>query len=197
MAPDETTLHVRNAAGGDAESVGWLVERFTPLLVAQARYRLGSRMQRVVDAEDVVADVWIVALSRLGTLPERDGRLTPVVLKFLATTLLFHVNNLVKKHARGGALTGDTPLGQLPAESTRVVSRMVRHERSRSAVDALDQLSDSDREVVVLRAIEQHPNHEAAKLLGVEPNTLAVRYKRALARLRERLPRSVFDELSE
>ena len=36
-----TTLHVRQAVAGDLDSQSWIIERFTPLLLAQARYRSG------------------------------------------------------------------------------------------------------------------------------------------------------------
>ena len=60
---------------------------------------------------------------------------------------------------------------------------------------AIEELSERDREIVVLRAIEQHSNQDAAELLGIAPNTAAQAFGRALGRLREKLPGSVFDEL--
>jgi len=82
---NDTTLHVRRAKGGDRDSLAWLADRFSPLLLAQARYRLRGRLARWVQPEDVVQDVWAVALPALPGLEASDGRETPVVLKFLAT----------------------------------------------------------------------------------------------------------------
>ena len=98
--PLATTIHVRRAREGDLRSVAWLVEKFSPLLLANARYRLGPRLVTIYEPQDVVTDVWMVALPRLGSLSERDARFTPVLVKFLSTTLLFKVNKVIDKHIR-------------------------------------------------------------------------------------------------
>jgi DNA-directed RNA polymerase specialized sigma24 family protein len=49
--------------------------------------------------------------------------------------------------------------------------------------------------VLVLRLIEQRSNVEIAKMLGVPRNTIAVRYRRALEKLRSALPPSVFADV--
>ncbi len=96
-----TSLHVQRARSGDERSRAWLVARFSPLLRAQARYRLPGGLSRLVDADDLVDEVWMVALPRMAELRERDGRHTPVLLKFLSSTMLNKINNLIAKHLRG------------------------------------------------------------------------------------------------
>ena len=98
---------------------------FRPLLVAQANYRLGRILRDRYDAEDIVHDAWIVALSRLAELRPRDGRYTPVLLKFLSSTIVHRVGNLLKKHVRGALLdlepAGDSPTSETetpPAETS-------------------------------------------------------------------------------
>ena len=49
----------------------------------------------------------------------------------------------------------------------------------------LDELSERDREVLVLRHFEELGNAEVAALLGIQPPAASKRYVRALARLRE------------
>jgi len=201
FAPDAlTSFHVRKARAGDDESLAWVVQRFTPLLIAQADYHLGSKLRSVCDPEDLVNDTWMVALPRLSELPHRDGRFTPVMLKFLTTTLVYHVRNLVKKELRRGprsapgAGEGDA-LDALPLERTGVVTEATRREARGRVVACIQELDAEDREIVVLRGIEQQPNHVVALLLEMNPRTVASRYHRALVKLRERLPGSVFDEL--
>ena len=59
-----TTRHVRAALGGDPESLAWLFRHFSPLLRAQAVYRLGEDVGRV-DPSDVVSEAWLVCASSL------------------------------------------------------------------------------------------------------------------------------------
>ncbi len=196
-----TTQHVRGALAGDAASVEWMVARFSPLLLAQAAHRLRGPLGRRFDPEDIVQDVWSRALPRLKAVTPRDGRFTPVVLRFLATTLLNRMNSLMQVHLRGGnARTGEIDAigGEcISDDATQAVDRALRGERESAVRKAIEEMSEDDRAVVVLRGIEQNPLADVALLLEENPNTIAVRYRRALARLREALPKSIFDELLE
>jgi DNA-directed RNA polymerase specialized sigma24 family protein len=51
--------------------------------------------------------------------------------------------------------------------------------------------------VIALRAFEGLSNSEAAEELDEKPNTVAQRYKRALSKLRELLPDSIFEDLPD
>lgn len=191
-----TTIHVRQARKGDPESTSWIVERFTPLLLAQARYRVRGRYESVIDPEDVVNDVWLRCIPKLEDVQEARQRETPRLLAFLSTALLNRINTLIMKHVRRGEMPGgsiaDEVLAQVPQSTIGVVTRAVRAERYQDVLGAIAELPDDDREVVVLRAIEQHTNAQVGTMLGMEPGTVAVRYHRALARLKKRLPDSAF-----
>jgi RNA polymerase sigma-70 factor (ECF subfamily) len=192
---NDTSLHVRRARQGDAASREWIVQRFHPILVAQARLRLAQVGVDECDPEDLVHEAWAAALPRLPELAERAGRETPVLLKFLATTLLHHVNNLARRKLRRGTAAGDTALEGVPAVQRRALSEAVSREAVAAVERALDALDPRDREVVLLRGIEQLPNADAAALLGESENAVSLRYNRALEKLRRALPLSIFAEI--
>jgi RNA polymerase sigma factor (sigma-70 family) len=180
------------------------VARLSPLLLAQAAWRLKPPLRALYDPEDLVNDAWAVALPRLGELEAHGGRHTPTLLKFLATTMLFRVNNLMRKHLRGEPLPrphrgtpGDSTetLARLPDERSGVVTAAVRAETRNMVLACMGELDPRDREVLLLRGIEQQSNQAAALLLGLSPETVKKRYQRALERLRARLPGSIFEEL--
>jgi RNA polymerase sigma-70 factor, ECF subfamily len=50
---------------------------------------------------------------------------------------------------------------------------------------AVNQLSDADREVVVMRQFERLSNREVACLLGIDPATASKRLGRAMLRLHQ------------
>ena len=60
---------------------------------------------------------------------------------------------------------------------------------------ALDSLEPDKVEVLVLRLLEQRSNVEIAALLGIPRNTVAVRYRRALEKLRASVPASIFADV--
>lgn len=193
-------MHVRRAVQGDAESLSWVVARLSPLLRAQAEFRLGPGLRSQHDAEDMVHEAWLVALPQLGNLPLRDGRLTPVLLRFLSTTLLYKIQNLVRQRLRRGPaehLDVSVPASDLADPRSGVISAAVRRERRDQVHESIAALAAIDREVLLLKGIEQQSNQTIALLLGIEPAAVAMRYQRALQRLRAALPRSVFDELDD
>lgn len=201
---DETTRYVRGAARGDRASLDWLVARFTPLLLAQADLLMGRKFRSVIDPEDLVSEVWAVALPRLAGLSERGGRRTPAFMKFLATTLRYRFSNILQKHQgkprKKTSSTGSSsmdPVRSLEADTTGVISRVVRHEFRAEVARVLGELSDDVRAIIVLRGFEQLTNQEVGEELGLLPNTVAVKYRRALAQLRERLPDSLFAEFTD
>lgn len=201
--PILTTIQVRRAAGGDEPSLDWTVRHLSPWLLAAARYRLGPRLRRICDPEDLVAEVWAITLPRLSELAKREGRLTPVLLQFMSTTLLHRVNRLLERHVLRKPKTSPLPdesaagVDQLPDLATAVVNRAIRQERRASVLEAIEALPDADREVLILRGIEQRPLASVAAELQLEPGTVAVRYHRALKRLGEQLPDPVVAELLE
>jgi RNA polymerase sigma factor (sigma-70 family) len=73
----------------------------------------------------------------------------------------------------------------------------VRRETQCLVHACIDELNQNDREIVILRGVEQLPNQTVATILDLTPQAVAMRYRRALERLRDRLPGSVFDELPE
>jgi RNA polymerase sigma factor (sigma-70 family) len=202
---DSTTFHVRRAQALEHASVAWLIARFSPLLLVQASYRLRGTLRRLYDPEDLVDEVWLVVLPRLGDLEERGGRLGPVLLRYLGTTLLNKANQMIQRALRqppvAGALADsstDSPaLAGLPATYSDASSAAARDEAMLALRTALAELEEPEREILVLRGIEQVPLDAAAKLLGLTPGAVTRRYQKALERLRLRLPGSIFDELPD
>ncbi len=200
--PDPTSSCIAGAAAGDLPSQARLVERFTPVLLAQARYRM--QHVRGCEPEDVVQETWAHALPRLRDLVPRDGRWTPVLLRFLSVVLLRTVNDLLRRsiRRRGGDVGhgGEAPshadaIGQAPAEISGIVTRLARADRACAVQTAVSALPPDEREVLVLRGIEQLPNRDVARLLGVDDSAVTRRYQRALQRLKDALPDSVLAEL--
>jgi len=201
---DKTSLRIRRARDGDPESLAWIVDRFSPLLLAQASYRLARGLQGHYEPEDLVAEVWSVALPRLAGAPATEDGTTTALLRFLGTTLIYKVNNLMRKHLRGTRIvregdlqeSGRDAMARLSADVTGVVTRAVQREQRGEVARALSELDPLDREVVILRGVEQSANETVARLLDMKPNTVSRRYRRALEKLRDRLPDSVFAELA-
>ena len=200
---EQTTHHVRGAIEGDAASLTWLIERFSPLLRMQAEYRLGKAMAGRISPDDVVQDAWLAVLPKLGNLVAQGGRLTPVLVSYLSKTVCGRAINHLRAHltrsVREQTLESGTRTG---ASASDAIASLVRTSSGQAASSefaqhltaALSSLRDKDRDVIVLRLIEGRTNAEAALELDERPNAVAQRYHRAILALRERLPASLIDE---
>lgn len=200
----DTSIHLRRARDGDDESTAWLVRRLNPLLIAQARQRLGTRLTAVIDPEDLVADVWVVALPKLRQLTERQDRITPVLIRYLSTTLVQMANNIarkmVRRRAKGDAERDDIhdiERRAVALDTHGVITRVAIRESNSHALDALRGLPELDQQIVLMRGVEQVPGAEVAEQLGLSTNAVSLRYRRSLERLRSAMPDSVFEELPD
>lgn len=199
---DACASKVIRAQDGDAESLTWLVVHLSPLLRAQAQYRLRGSLEHACDPDDLVHETWAVALSKLGDLRGEPRALGRVLLKFLSSTLLHKAQGLLQRQhwpitraLPNAPESSDAPLDRITGKCGPSSGLLDGLEVQAALHDAIDSLSEGDREVVVLRGLEQRSNEEVASLLGVTPAGATRRYQRALQRLRHRLPGSAFDWL--
>jgi RNA polymerase sigma factor (sigma-70 family) len=200
---DATSFHVNRALRGDPTSLGWIVTRLTPFLKAQAAWRLGPVIRSQPEVEDIVSEAWLVTLRRIDDIVNDHGRSTPRLMTFLGTTVLNLANRRIDERLRMRKSPsprlpdGEASLQAFADTITGAVTNAANNEASAAIQSALDDLSETDRQVIILRAVEGFSNQEAATQLGESPNTISHRYRRALDRLRKTLPPSFFDDFAE
>jgi RNA polymerase sigma-70 factor (ECF subfamily) len=188
------------AARGDDLARGQLLERHRPRLRRMIAVRLDRRLAARVDPSDVVQETLAEAAAKLNDyLCQRPLAFYPW-LRRLAQEQLARVG---RRHLRAGrrSVTREEPAG-LPDESVLELAerlldagsgpstRLRRVERQALVRQALDRLPEGDREVLVLRYLEQLSTAEAAAVLEVGESAVKMRLLRALQRLRDLLNQS-------
>jgi RNA polymerase sigma-70 factor (ECF subfamily) len=202
--PDTTEL-LNRVRQGDAAARRRLLERHRPRLRRAVARRLDRRLAARVDPSDVVQDALAEADRRLDDYAARRPLPFYPWLRQLADERLVV---LYRRHvqARRRSVVREEPLAvplshesvlalaaKLIDRGSRPGSRIVREEVRQRVQAALAQLPERDREVLVLRHLEQRPTAEVAERMGVSPGAVRVRLVRALARLRELLA-DLFEE---
>ena len=135
-----------------------------PLLAYAVR-----RCPTLADAEDAVAEVFVVAWRRLDDVPQGDE----------ALLWLFGVARRTLANQRRGRLR----LLRLQSRLEQTADRSPSVEPDQTAaLDALARLSASDQELLRLVAWEDLSHAEMAQVLGISVNAVAVRLHRARAR---------------
>jgi RNA polymerase sigma-70 factor (ECF subfamily) len=158
--------------------------------------RMDPRLAARLDPSDVVQDALAEAARRLdGYLRDRPLPFFPW-LRQLATERLADAYRRHVRAARRSVTREQPPAPDLPdASAAELVGRLLgsgtgpseaarRHESRERVRAALAELPAWDREVLVLRHLEQLSAREAAEVLGLTEATVKSRALRAAQRLR-------------
>lgn len=167
-------------SGASTEAFTETVRRHLPLVLSAARRRL-----TVPDAaEDVAQQVFTL-------LAQKASSLAPNVV--LAGWLYHTTCHLASEHNRSeGRRRHREHNSMAMTDATHLPAEVEDHWRQLRPVldDAMQQLSDPDRDAVLLRFFEGRSLDEVGRSLGVTADAAQKRVSRALDRLRETLVRS-------
>jgi RNA polymerase sigma-70 factor (ECF subfamily) len=183
------------AARGDGAARDALLECYRQRLLRMIAVRLDRRLSARVDASDVVQEALLDASQRLPEyLVDRPIPFYPWLRRLAFEHLLKQQERHVEAHKRSVALEVPLPDGsgealarQLAATGTSPSQEVVRQERVAAVQAALLQLPQTDREVLVLRYLEQLSTAETAAVLEVTEPAVKMRHRRALERLSQHL----------
>lgn len=191
---------LRSRPGAVAE----LFARYREKLLRMVVLRLDGRIAGKVDAEDVLQDAFLEGARRVQDFLERPVVpffvwLRQITQQVLADTHRRYLGAQMRDARReitlpDSALTGTGSAGlvaQLADSLTSPSQFAIRREACVELQAALARLDERDREVLVLRHLEELSNDEVAQVLGIDKYAASKRYLRALERLRIAMPGDV------
>jgi RNA polymerase sigma-70 factor (ECF subfamily) len=193
-----TEALLTEAARGDAEARNRLFGKHRRRLCGVVAVRLHPGVGARVDPSDVVQESLADADGRLADYLRRRPLpfylwLRQLTLERLADVHRRHVR-AQKRSVRREARIPDLPEGSwedlaatLAARGSSPSKRADREEARGRVRAALGRLAARDREVLVLRHLEQLSTREIAVLLGLTESAVKVRHMRALQRLQQAL----------
>jgi RNA polymerase sigma-70 factor, ECF subfamily len=176
-APDEL---VRNAAAGDQDAVGRLLAVVRPHVVRYCRARLGPSNR--TSADDVAQEVCLAVLTGL---PGYRFQGKP----FMAFVYGVAAHKVIDAH-RAATRTRwglDVEIPDSADMTEGPEQHALRAELSGELRRLLDELPESQREILVLRVALGMSAEETAGAVGSTPGAVRVAQHRALARLRSSL----------
>jgi RNA polymerase sigma-70 factor (ECF subfamily) len=131
------------------------------------------------DAEDIAAEVFVVAWRRFDQIPDTD---------MARAWLLAAAYRVVGNHYRGTARRGrlSARLSGLPSEYPEPADLpIIRREEEEAVRRALDSLGGTDRELLRLVSWDGLSHREIGVVLGLKEGAVSKRVSRAQSRLRE------------
>lgn len=193
----ETELLIERARRGDEGARHALLTRHRSRLRQMISVRMDSRLAARVDPSDVIQDALAEAHRTMNEYLERRPLPLYPWLRRLAWERLVqlqrhHVGagkrNLLREEGEDLALPDRSAVdlaNRLVASGTSPSRHLLREEMRDRVRAALDGLSPRDREVIVLRFLEQLSTTEAAAVLEISAGAVKSRLMRALARFRD------------
>ena len=195
--PESTDRLLDDARQGKAGAVDELFGQFREPLRKVIDLRLDPVLARRVDASDIVQDVLIEANQRLTEYLKSPGMPFHLWLRHLAQDRIIDTH---RRHrtAQRRSIDKEQPIAR-PAwaddESGSLVAQLVDADRTpateaiqaelaRRLAAAVNELSEDDREVILMRHHEQLSNQDVAAALGLTEAAASMRYLRALRKLR-------------
>jgi RNA polymerase sigma-70 factor (ECF subfamily) len=184
---------LQRVSAGESGAVDELLAAYRRYLRRVVELRMDAELRTRVDPSDVVQETQLIASRRIDEFLAR--RPTSFRL-WLRRKTLEQLVTLRRRHveAEKRSLRREVPLSDqsslllsrqlLVPRASQVEQRKELLEQIRSAVA---EIGDQDREMLLLRHVEELNNSEVAELLEIEPKTASKRYGRAVRRLRERL----------
>ena len=158
---------VRSAQNGDTSSFELLYDRYAPVVHAMLLGRLPA-----ADADDVLQNVFITALTKLRTL--REPAAFPGWIARIA-------RNAAEDFRRRNRNTQ-----QLDVEYAERAKQAEAADAAR-ALEAIRRLPDSYRETLLLRLVEGMSGAEIAARTGLTPGSVRVNLHRGMQLLRDAL----------
>jgi RNA polymerase sigma-70 factor (ECF subfamily) len=193
--PDsEDTRGLLDRAAREPEAVGELLARCRPALLAFVTLHLDPAIRARVDASDIIQETQAELARRIGDYLDRR----PMPFHLWARKTAYERLLKARRTHRAGcrdvareaagvdrsslalsrSLVEPGPTGSEAAVTREAVECVAR---------AVEELSEADRGVLLMRHIEGLSHQEIGCLLGIEPTAARQRYGRALFRLQKAL----------
>lgn len=183
LLSDEPTIElVIKARGGDRAAVEALLQRCLPRLKRWAHGRLPSAARGHLDTGDLVQEA---ALHVLGRLDHFEPRHVGAMQAYLRLTVINKIRDEVRRITRHPAAV------ELPedyaADDTSPLEATIKAEAYERYRDAIVELSQRDREMIVARVEAQWSLQDIAQRFGMRTDAARMAVSRALQRLSARL----------
>ena len=182
MSEGETQQLFEKARGGAPEDIDAFYQRCARKLLPLIRLRLGRTLRREMESRDILQAVLCKSFDRLQQVDDPAA-----VMAWFARIVDNEIRDQADYHQRQRRDAGlRAPLddaANVPAPVRQALSQVILSEKTRRLEAVLDGMSPVDRDLIVLRKIEELTFPEMAARLGKSEEACRMAFARAMARL--------------
>jgi RNA polymerase sigma-70 factor (ECF subfamily) len=181
-ASETADLFERARAGGSGD-LDAFYERTARKLLPWIRLRMGRTLRAELESRDILQAVLIKSLDRLDQVRDPGS-----VMAWLARIAENEIRDRVDYHARqrrdaAQRVPIDDHVEALPSPVRQALSLAIDTEETERLERALESLADAQREIIVLRMLEERSFGEIAARLGKSEDACRMAFARAMTAL--------------
>ncbi len=196
-AASDPSCLIRRARAGDRRTLSELIAGYRPYLKLLARLQHDIRLQAKLDDSDLAQEVSALALREFSafqgeTEAEFTSWLRTIMAHVAAKTVRHYTSqrrNIHLEQELQTAIDQSSCLlsAKLAAQDTTPSEHAIERERAVLVAEALEQLPDHYREVVILRDFEGLTPNEIGARIGRTPDAVRKLWARAMVKVRQAL----------
>lgn len=187
MDPEAEAALLARARAGSRDALGDLLERGAERLLALIRLRLGPTLRAELESRDILQTTLLRAVDRFDSF---KGEHVVALKAWLARIAENEIRDQADFHGRQRRdaaqrvpLEGRPEVERLAARVRSETSRIALGEELARLEHALETLAPDQREVIVLRRLEELSFGEVAERLGRSPDACRMLFARAMTAL--------------
>ncbi len=185
MERSKTTRMVMRARDGSREDLDALCGRYAQRLLALIRLRMGPGLRSRCESRDVLQNTLLKACRSIEGF---EGESSGTFMAWLARIARNEIRDQAAYQQAGRRdVRRDLPLDDagdaLVAQVRSGTSRVALHERAVTLEKALESLDEGQRELIVLRRLEELSFPEIGEQLDRSPDACRMAFARAMAAL--------------
>lgn len=184
MDPASSTTVLRQALAGSDEALDRLYTRYGPRLLSFIRLKMGRSLRARLESRDILQATFLKSFEHLDDFDGSNGRsllgwMMRIAEREINDRADFH--NRQQRDARREDEMDDHP--DIVARTKSALSRLILDERAERVENALASLTESHREVILLRTFEELSFPEIARRLGKSEDASRMLFARAMTAL--------------
>ncbi len=189
----ETLVLLERLKQGDRSALEGLLARHRDQLRRMIQLRLDARLRQRLDASDIIQEAQLEIAQRIDDYLAREPMPFHVWLRKTAYQNLLRLRREhVETAKRGVGQEAPFPerssillIQRLGQGMGMPLDQLLQDELRLRIQQAIQELSEIDREILLLRTVEGLSNQECAQVLDIESSAANKRFGRALLRLRQ------------
>lgn len=188
MEANETTRLFERAMNGTADQQDALYRHCAAKLLPLIRLRLGPTLRAQLESRDILQSVLLKAFQKI-----QDVKDPASLMAWLSRIAQNEIRDQLDYHGRQQRdAARHVPLDQaaedVPAPIRQAISQVILAEQTDDLERALEALPDAQREVIILRKLEELTFPEISVRLGRSEDACRMMFARAMTDLTLRLP---------